>query len=91
MSHLHGRDGIPSPVPPAAAQPPVSTMYVLLLLTGLLMTFSVAMWMLNNVTLAAGAGMGAIALVADIARRLLATPGKPADGPPATRSDDEAA
>jgi hypothetical protein len=63
-----------------AAEPSGKTLAVLLGLDLLLMVFSVVLWQLNNDTLAATAGAGAIALAVDIARRLL-TPAPVAAAP----------
>ena len=60
-----------APAPPAG--PSGKTLGVLITMTALLMLFSVAMWKLGNQTLAASAGVAAIALIGDICRRLLGT------------------
>jgi hypothetical protein len=60
-------------------------MPALLVLDSLLMVFSVVMWVLGNDALAGVAGMGAIALTADIARRLLV--GRPSGDPPDDSGD----
>lgn len=80
MEALHRPD--PHGTPPPA--PSTRAVIALLVLAALLMIFSVVMWLLGNPTLTATAAAGAIALIADIARRLLATlsaPGTSADPP----------
>ena len=72
----------PSVTSPSAPPPDPTVLWMLILLTVLLMGFSIGMWLLGNVTLAAAAGTGALALVVDIARRLLTAGPPPAHPQP---------
>lgn len=63
--------GMPTP----HGSPSLKVIVILVALDLLLMVFSVVMWQLGNDAMAATAGAGAIALTADIARRLLADVG----------------
>jgi hypothetical protein len=62
-----------TPALPPSPGPSGKVLGVLITMSALLMLFSVASWMLGNQTLAAAAGVAAIALIGDICRRLLGT------------------
>lgn len=65
---------MPATVPSGGTPPPspsVKTIVMLIVLTTLLMAFSVIFWKLGNQTMSGTAGLGAIGLIGDICRRLL--------------------
>jgi hypothetical protein len=59
-----------------AGPPTVGVMFTLVVLAVVLMSYSIVAGVMGDTTLAATAGAGAIALVGEIARRLLAACGK---------------
>ena len=72
---------MPTTVPSGGTPPPGpsgKTIIVLIVLTTLLMAFSVIFWLLGNETMAGTAGLVAIGLIGDICRRLLGGTDRPA-------------